>query len=146
MRVFKYILLFSLFYIVNNFLFYGCADKINYPDDEISASVNSCEGCHTNYDHLKEVFSPDTIVESAGCGGDAPHYEPYDRVYMGGENYEEFASSTHGKLACTSCHNGVDNSANKNEAHSGDFIKHPSDYPEKYCSCHSTEVGIGRHQ
>ena len=55
--------------------------------------ANSCEGCHTDYDRLIAVHSPDTAPPVGGCGGDAPHYEPYDRVYLGGEGYEAFKAS-----------------------------------------------------
>ena len=60
----------------------GC--KKDNPDGEIA----SCEGCHTNYAHLQEVYSPDTAAPAGGCGGDAPHFEPYDRVFMGGDGFE----------------------------------------------------------
>lgn len=138
MKLIKYLTIFFMICLVN--IFISCADKVNDPKVNTSKSVASCDGCHTNYDHLKDVFSPDTVVESGGCGGDAPHYEPYDRVYLGGDGYEEFVNSTHGDLSCTSCHNGVDNTSDKKEAHSGDFVRHPSAYPEENCICHSTEV------
>ena len=46
--------------------------------------LNNCEVCHTDYERLVDVHSPDTAAPVGGCGGDAPHYEPYDRVFMGG--------------------------------------------------------------
>ena len=98
----------------------------------------SCEGCHTNYALLQEVYTPDTAAPAGGCGGEAPHYEPYDRVYMGGDGYAAYQQSGHYWLGCTGCHNGVDRTKDKNEAHSGDFISHPSMfYDEKCGSCHS---------
>lgn len=108
--------------------------------EKISLEVSSCEGCHTNYDYLKEIYTPDPPSEGAGgCGGEAPHIEPYDRVYMGGEGYQEFKSGIHGKLECVTCHNGVGNSGDKSVAHSGDFISHPSTMAEEKCgSCHNT--------
>lgn len=103
-------------------------------------SVATCEGCHTNYAHLQEVFSPDTVAPAGGCGGDAPHYEPYDRVYMGGEGYISYKESGHYGIGCTGCHNGDNNTSEKNIAHSGDFISHPSVYAEEKCAgCH-TEI------
>lgn len=97
----------------------------------------SCEGCHTSYAHLKEVYSPDTTAPAEGCGGEAPHFEPYDRVYMGGEGFEDFKLTNHYALGCTGCHNGNNNTDNKNEAHSVDFIRHPSVHFEEKCgSCH----------
>jgi len=105
---------------------------------------NSCEGCHTDYDLLKQVHTPDPpSTGGGGCGGDAPHYEPYDRVVLSGEGYEDFKNSVHGKLGCVACHNGVDNATGNNDsemkenAHSGDFISSPSLYAtEKCASCH----------
>ncbi|MCF8239963.1 MAG: hypothetical protein K9J16_01150 [Melioribacteraceae bacterium] len=103
-------------------------------------AVNSCEGCHTNYETLKAVYTPDPpSTGGGGCGGDAPHYEPYDRVYLDSEKgYADFKSGFHGsKLECTDCHNGVDGTSDKNEAHSGDFVSHPSKQAETFCApCH----------
>lgn len=108
------------------------------------ASVNavaSCEGCHTNYEYLKQVYSPDTFAVAGGCGGSAPHYEPYDRVVMRGEGYEAFKASGHYQQGCTSCHGGTDNTADKEVAHSGDFIAHPSDNYQSTCKpCHQSIV------
>jgi len=120
-------------------LIFGCGEEPKTPTNvQQELLVNSCEGCHTNYDYLKKVYSPDTVSAGGGCGGDIPHIEPYDRVYMGGEGYRAFKASTHGKIPCTSCHNGVDNTGDKKLAHSGDFIKHPSDRAmEKCASCHA---------
>ena len=108
-------------------------------NDTVDAGVASCEGCHTNYLHLKEVYSVDTGEVVGGCGGDAPHYEPYDRVYMGGDGFESFKSSGHYEMGCVSCHNGTDNSSDKDVAHSGDFLSHPSSMYEQKCgSCHKS--------
>ena len=87
------------------------------------------------------IKPPETGV--AGCGGEAPHYEPYDRVALKGTGYQTFKNSVHGKLGCVSCHNGIDNASGdtdvaiKEKAHSGDFIAGPSIYAtEKCASCH----------
>ena len=69
--------------------------------------ANSCEGCHTDYARLIAVHSPDTAPPVGGCGGEAPHYEPYDRVFMGGDGYDAYKSSGHYSVGCTGCHNGV---------------------------------------
>ncbi|HRY99238.1 MAG TPA: hypothetical protein P5550_09320 [Bacteroidales bacterium] len=110
------------------------------PDWEVedtTMSVASCEGCHINYAHLQEVYTPDTGAPVGGCGGEAPHYEPYDRVYLGGEGYEAFKKSGHYKVGCTGCHNGKDGTEDKLLAHSGDFISHPSMFHQEKCaSCH----------
>lgn len=104
---------------------------------ETPKTVASCEGCHTNYAHLQQVFSPDTNAPAGGCGGEAPVYEPYDRVYMGGAGYAEYKLSSHYEIGCIGCHNGTDNTSDKTAAHSGSFIKHPSaKYDEKCASCH----------
>ncbi len=132
----KLILLFAALSI-----FIGCQeDKIEespLPSESLT-KVNSCEGCHTNYDHLKKVYTPDPpATGGGGCGGDIPHYEPYDRVYLGGNGYEEFKNGMHGKISCVTCHNGVDGTDDKDEAHSKDFIKHPSMHAKEKCgTCH----------
>ncbi|HAF30051.1 MAG TPA: hypothetical protein DCG75_13505 [Bacteroidales bacterium] len=127
---------FLFFIAVLILLNYSCTEKTITFETE-GESVASCEGCHTNYDYLKEVYSPDTIVVAGGCGGDAPHYEPYDRVYMGGDGYEDFKTSGHYSMGCVYCHNGTDKTSDKTVAHSGDFISHPSMYYDEKCgSCH----------
>lgn len=104
-------------------------------------SVASCEGCHTNYAHLQAVYTPDTAATVGGCGGEAPHYEPYDRVHMGGEGFEEYKKSSHYRIGCVGCHNGTDNTADKMTAHSGDFISHPSMFAAEKCrQCHEDIV------
>lgn len=108
---------------------------------EPDTAINSCVGCHTNYSALKQLAEPDTATGGGGCSGEAPHIEPYDRVYLGGIGYEEFKKSAHGKMKCTECHNGTDNTDDKKIAHSGNFIKHPSKFAaEKCASCHSDIV------
>ena len=100
---------------------------------------NNCELCHTDYELLVEVHSPDTAPPAAGCGGDAPHYEPYDRVYMGGDGYDAFVASGHYAVGCVGCHNGDSDATDKDLAHSGEFLKHPSvEYADKCASCHET--------
>jgi len=108
------------------------------PDDN---NVASCEGCHTNYAHLQAVYTPDTTEPPGGCGGTAPYYEPYDRVIMDGEGFEAFKTSGHYNIGCVGCHKGTDHTSDKNVAHSGDFIKHPSDFNEEICgTCHNAIV------
>jgi thiosulfate/3-mercaptopyruvate sulfurtransferase len=109
--------------------------------NELLSKTNSCEGCHTNFDKLKSVHTPDTTTGGGGCGGETPHIEPYDRVYMGGSGFTEFKNSIHGKLPCTECHNGTDNTGDKKLAHSNNFISHPSTKAEEKCAnCHSDVV------
>ncbi len=115
----------------------------NYQFDPTTHSdpLASCEGCHTNYAHLQKVFSPDTAAPAGGCGGEAPHYEPFDRVYMGGEGFATFKSSTHYKMGCVSCHNGNNNTSDKTLAHGSDFISHPSLFANEKCgTCHEQIV------
>lgn len=127
------------------FVVIACTNVKNDQYDEekiLEASLKTCEGCHTNLDHLKEVYTPDEGGGVSGCGGDAPHYEPYDRVHMGGAGYTAFKESGHYGIGCTGCHNGNDNvdssdKTGKEQAHSGDFIAHPSEhYQDKCASCH----------
>jgi hypothetical protein len=105
--------------------------------DSGGSTDNACEDCHTDYDRLIEVHTPDAGDPVTGYGRVAPHYEPYDRVYLGGEGYEDFKLSGHYSVGCTGCHNGVGNTEDKNEAHSGEFINHPSlNYEDKCSACH----------
>lgn len=117
----------------------GC--KSTNDSDSNEKSLASCEGCHTNYAYLQKVFSPDTTAPAGGCGGEAPHYEPFDRVYMGGDGYADFKESGHYKMGCVSCHNGKDNTADKKIAHSSGFISHPSMFADEKCGgCHQQIV------
>ena len=123
----------------------ACHDKKELPimpDSAEQLAKNSCEGCHTDYELLKEVYTPDPpATGGGGCGGEAPHYEPYDRVVLTGEGYADFKNSVHGKLGCVTCHNGVDFADNKDQAHSGNFISSPSLYAEEKCAtCHPDVV------
>jgi len=115
----------------------GCTNY-TIPDknsDRISAA--SCEGCHTDYERLIEVHTPDTGAPSGGCGGTAPHYEPYDRVFMGGSGYDAFKTSGHYGIGCTGCHDGNGDTGEKDLAHSGDWISSPSMFHEEKCGkCH----------
>lgn len=124
------------------FIIIGCNDEKKElpitPGGNGELAKNSCEGCHTDYDLLKQVYTPDPpSTGGAGCGGEAPHYEPYDRVVLRGDGYTEFKNSVHGKLGCVTCHNGIENANDKDHAHSGDFISSPSLHAtEKCASCH----------
>ncbi len=130
-----------LLFVIPLFSFFiGCTEdkEDDQPTDTTNKEVASCEGCHTNYAHLKAVYTPDPpSTGGGGCGGETPHVEPYDRVFMGGSGYADFKSDIHGKIPCTACHNGVDKTADKTVAHSGDFMKKPtSDAIAKCGSCH----------
>lgn len=121
----------------------GCSKK-NEPGplaSDPSRSVASCERCHTDYTTLKRVASPDTASGGGGCGGDIPHIEPYDRVYLSDPGFSQFKSSSHGQMQCVICHGGVDGTDNKQTAHSGTFVKWPSTQAEQKCaSCHGEIV------
>ena len=118
----------------------GCS-KDSSEKDPVNKSYASCEGCHTDYAHLQAVYTPDTAAPAGGCGGEAPHFEPYDRVYMGGDGYDAFKQSGHYEVGCVGCHNGTDNTEDKNLAHSGTFISHPSTMASEKCaSCHQEIV------
>ncbi len=129
----------------------ACEDEKDLPIDQGtngSLAKNSCEGCHTDYELLKTVYTPDPpSTGAAGCGGEAPHFEPYDRVVLKGEGYADFKNSVHGKLGCVACHNGVENATGdtdiqmKENAHSGDFLAAPSLLSDQKCaSCHPDVV------
>jgi len=118
-------------------LFAGCTNYTIPDEDKKKISAASCEGCHTDYERLIEVHTPDTAAPVGGCGGEALHYEPYDRVFLGGTGYKAFKSSVHYGIGCTGCHNGNGETGDKTLAHSGDWISHPSTaYQEKCGSCH----------
>ena len=115
-------------------------DSESEPDTP-TKSYASCESCHTDYAHLQEVYTPDTSAPAGGCGGEAPHYEPYDRVYMGGDGYEAYKLSGHYQIGCVGCHNGNNETDDKDLAHSGNFIRHPSVFSDEKCaSCHQSIV------
>lgn len=40
------------------FLITNCDENTTDNNKPDNAAVNSCEGCHTNYAHLKAVFTP----------------------------------------------------------------------------------------
>jgi hypothetical protein len=136
------ILLFSLPLLI--LLFAGCEKEkpVTSADVIVAKPINSCEGCHVNYDVLKAIATPDPPDDGgAGCGGETPHIEPYDRVHLSNSGFEKFKKSVHGNLECTFCHNGVDNTDDKTVAHSGDFISHPSKKAEEKCvGCHPNIV------
>lgn len=120
----------------------GCANYSIPGNGSGAVTANSCEGCHTDYERLIEVHSPDTTPPAEGCGGAAPEYEPYDRVYLGGSGYESFKSSGHYGIGCTNCHGGVGDSGDKYTAHSGDWISAPSMFYEDKCGqCHEDITG-----
>jgi thiosulfate/3-mercaptopyruvate sulfurtransferase len=123
--------------IVSLILLASCEQyQIHMPDGK-----TSCERCHTDYALLQKVYSPDTEPPASGCGGDAPYYEPFDRVYMGGDGYEAYKQSYHYKIPCTDCHNGDGKSNDKTTSHSGDFIAHPSAASDESCGkCHADIV------
>lgn len=126
--------------LISVLFIYSCENN-DKPTNTTNSNVNSCEGCHTNYDNLKKVYTPDSIAPAGGCSGEAVVIEPYDRVFMGGNGYKEFKNSTHYKQSCVSCHNGVDGTDNKQTAHSGNFYARPSQHASEKCAtCHADEV------
>ncbi len=126
--------LFFLIKILLLILFISCD---NENDNELvsHSEMNTCVGCHTNYEVLKDVYTP--VPDSLK---DSKFIEPYDRVFI--KNIDEFTNNDpHGKMACTDCHNGISNTVDKVLAHKGTkdkpFIKHPSTKPlEKCVPCH----------
>lgn len=130
--------------ILTSFILTSCEND----DDNLNAhsEMNTCIGCHTNYQALKDVYTPvpDSLKETFGCSGKFEFIEPYDRVYI--QNIEEFINKDpHGKIPCTDCHNGIDNTVDKHLAHTGTpnkpFIKHPSTKAIEKCEpCHHNIV------
>jgi hypothetical protein len=119
-------------------LLIGCAEKESLLEPESpDMQIASCVGCHTNYEALKELADPEDPPAGGGCGGPPPFIPSYDRVYLDAEGYDTFKYTVHGALGCTECHGGVNNTSNKQEAHSADFVKHPSTVADQTCaSCH----------
>ncbi len=102
---------------------------------------NSCESCHTDYPLLIAVHTPDTGAPVGGCGGDAVVRTPYDRVFMGGEGYDDFKASAHYYVGCVNCHGGDNQVMDKESAHSGEWTASPSmDYEKNCASCHEAET------
>ncbi len=128
-----------VFFLLSLCLVAACDEGKSSKND--TGTTASCVGCHTNYEVLKAIASPDTATGGGGCGGEAPHIEPYDRVYLSETGFAVFASSAHGQMACTTCHNGVDSTNDKALAHSGNFLRHPSLAADEKCgSCHAETV------
>jgi hypothetical protein len=137
----KFVRIIQAVVLTSVFFTFSCSSDTAVFDGEKNADVASCEGCHTNYKHLQEVYTPDTDPPAGGCGGEAPHYEPYDRVFMGGTGYEDFKKSGHYSLGCVYCHNGNNTTSDKAQAHSGNFVASPSVINEEKCgSCHQEIV------
>ena len=125
----------TVFFLSILIILSSCESKTPPAPEE--SNLGSCEKCHTDYALLQKVFSPDSEPPASGCGGDAPYYEPFDRVYMAGDGYSAFKKTKHYEIGCTGCHSGDDKASDKTAAHSGTFIAHPSSVPEETCgTCH----------
>ena len=121
--------------------FFSCSKKENPPVAGDDSAQAGCVSCHTNYEKLKQIAAPDTSTGGGGCGGDAPHIETYDRVYLGGDGYTAFQSTAHGKMECVTCHGGDVTASEKTMAHGSTFINHPSLQASSICGpCHSSET------
>ncbi len=120
----------------------GCTDKdVSVEPIDADAQIASCVGCHTNHEALAELADPEDPPEGGGCGGPPPFIPSYDRVHISRDGYDAFKYTVHGALGCTECHGGVDNTADKSLAHSGDFVKHPSTIADQTCApCHADIV------
>lgn len=117
----------------------GACESDSGVDPEVDGSA-SCIGCHTDYDLLEQIATPDSVIPTGGCSGPPPYIEPHDRVYMAGSGLESFQASIHGEMECTACHNGVDDTADKELAHSGEFVKRPSH--DNLGACEECHAGI----
>ncbi|MBI2416561.1 MAG: hypothetical protein HYV28_01405 [Ignavibacteriales bacterium] len=135
------ILVLSLVIVLN-----ACKETEHPPTEETpvitTENPKSCEGCHTDFELLKRIATPDTGSAGGGCGGEIPEpLPPHERAYLSGEGFKEFKASSHGKLACTYCHNGVGNTGDKAVAHGSGFISHPSTHADEKCNyCHAEAV------
>ena len=110
------------------------------PDDP-NLAIASCEGCHKDYEALKTLHTPDSIIPTGGCSGPPPYIQPYDRVFLSETGFASFKASPHGALKCTDCHGGNNATADKALAHSGTFVKQPSFQALQTCEgCHKEVV------
>jgi len=113
----------------------ACSDSTTDPPP--LAENDSCIGCHTDYDLLQEIHTPDSIIPSGGCSGPPPYFQPYDRVYLDSIGFASFQTTTHGQMECTECHGGVGDTSDKATAHSGAFVRYPSFEDIGVCAeCH----------
>ena len=118
----------------------GCNDSEPTTPEVVTANA-SCIGCHTDLDALTILHTPDSVMPTAGCSGPPPYIEPYDRVYLEPAGFAEFQGTIHGRMECVICHGGVDETDDKELAHSGDFVQYPSFENLSQCAeCHLTEV------
>jgi len=120
----------------------GCTNY-QIPGINPPSQANTCEDCHTDYERLKAEYTPDTAAPVSGCAVEAPHIEPYDRVFLSGTGFDAFKASPHYNVGCTGCHNGDKTAENKVDAHSGDWTASPSmAYDEKCATCHKTITDV----
>ncbi|MFW6331245.1 MAG: multiheme c-type cytochrome [Gemmatimonadota bacterium] len=118
----------------------GACEDDSAVDPHVDESA-SCIGCHTDYELLEQIATPDSVIPTGGCSGPPPYVEPHDRVFLEADGFAEFQASPHGELSCTACHNGVDDTSDKELAHSGDFVRRPSHENIESCaSCHADMV------
>lgn len=117
-------------------------DPLEEPDPgDPNLAIASCEGCHKDYESLKALHTPDSIIPTGGCSGPPPYIAPYDRVYLQEAGFASFKASPHGALKCTDCHGGTDGTADKKIAHAGTFVRLPSFQALDRCAqCHADVV------
>lgn len=141
MRISK-LFLATIAFTSTTFIACGGDSSSGPPDlEDPNADIDSCVDCHSNQDALFELHTPDSVIPTGGCSGPPPYYEPYERVYLDPQGFASFESSTHGQQECTTCHGGVDGTADKATAHSGTFVKHPSFENLDSCAgCHEDLV------
>jgi thiosulfate/3-mercaptopyruvate sulfurtransferase len=124
------------------FLAAACStDSTQLSATDPNPELASCTGCHSDYEALKTLHSPDTVMPAEGCSGPPPYVAPYDRVYLEPAGFAQFQAGAHGQMECTRCHGGVDGTSDKASAHSVDFARRPSFENLQVCSeCHSDVV------
>ncbi|GAB4290711.1 MAG: hypothetical protein Kow0090_03880 [Myxococcota bacterium] len=109
-------------------------------DDDDTVTLYTCQECHTSKAAIKADIArrpSDHVVEGGGggCGGAISRFEPSQAVFVN----QTFLSSMHGSQSCVSCHGGVEPAANRDDAHTGDFVVYAAN--EKNCGgCHKKDM------
>jgi hypothetical protein len=129
----------------------GCSEDADDPTPVVPVENQpmTCIECHSNRYVLEKVADPlpPPSEGEGGCGGTLPELAAWEHVFIGGNNGEQFLTSSHGRIPCVDCHGGVSPAVGKAQAHGDpDFVKYPSQEPETYCGpCHPTISANDKH-
>jgi hypothetical protein len=113
------------------------------PASSPEPAKDECLDCHANDQLLKTMVQPGNRLEglSGWVSMELPAQEPWEKVFV---DKERFATTVHGRIACTDCHGGVQ-SSDKEVAHQG-VVSNPSAQPHIVCDrCHPNVVSVSQH-